>query len=134
MLIVLLLAALFHALAPAAQQVDPEKPSTRRTAESCQEFRTLGSIIWSCLLTVFACTWTAIHPNLPGPDEGKLRILWTRIKLVLIALVAPEYILLWATVQRTAAKKIVAEAQSKHFTHATEITQLILIRYNRGRS
>ncbi len=104
MLIVLFLAAFFRAMAHAAPQIDPEKPSS--AAEACQQFRTLGTIIWSCLLTVFACTWTAIHPNLPGPDDEKLRILWTRIKLVLLALVAPEYILLWAVRQRLSARKL----------------------------
>jgi hypothetical protein len=23
-------------------------------------------IIWSCLVTIFACSWTVIHPDLPG--------------------------------------------------------------------
>ncbi|KAJ8581296.1 hypothetical protein M405DRAFT_885778 [Rhizopogon salebrosus TDB-379] len=31
---------------------------------------TVWDIIWICAETLIACTWTAIHPNILGEDEG----------------------------------------------------------------
>jgi hypothetical protein len=33
--------------------------------------RTVWDIIWIRAKTLIACTWTAIHPNILGKDEGK---------------------------------------------------------------
>jgi hypothetical protein len=30
----------------------------------------LDNRVWSWLATVFACTWVAVHPNLPGPRDA----------------------------------------------------------------
>jgi hypothetical protein len=61
---------------------------------------------------MFACTWTAVHPNLPGPDDSKVRVFGGRMKIVLVALIAPEYVLFWALMQRNAAKALVAAAKA----------------------
>ncbi|KAG1759943.1 hypothetical protein EDD22DRAFT_806031, partial [Suillus occidentalis] len=58
--------------------------------------RTLWSVIWSCAATLFACTWTAIHPNIPGMDEGKLIVLCRRLRIMIMALVAPDLMITWA--------------------------------------
>ena len=31
--------------------------------------RTIWSIVWSCLVTIFSCTWVAVHPNVPCPKK-----------------------------------------------------------------
>src|SRR6267154_4632554 len=71
--------------------------------------RTLWTIIWSCAATLFACTWTAIHPNIPGTDERKIAVVSRRLFIMLLALIAPELIITWATRQflsvRQAANK-----------------------------
>jgi hypothetical protein len=46
--------------------------------------------------TLFACTWTAIHPNIPGVDEGKVIIIISRC---LFIMVPPELIITWAVRQ-----------------------------------
>src|ERR1700691_5725134 len=33
--------------------------------------RTKTSIVWSCLVTIFSCTWVAVHPNIPGPNAKR---------------------------------------------------------------
>jgi hypothetical protein len=59
--------------------------------------RSLSDIVQSCLATIFACTWLAIHANIPAPDEGFIRVnIARRLKIVLVALIAPELIILWA--------------------------------------
>ncbi|KAG1730956.1 uncharacterized protein EDB91DRAFT_1085251 [Suillus paluster] len=71
--------------------------------------RTLWDIIWSCGATLLACTWTAIHPNIPGMNEGKLTIMRRRLFIMVVALISPELIITWAAWQflsaRAAAKK-----------------------------
>ena len=66
--------------------------------------RTLFSVAWSCLLTVFICAWTSVHPNVPPRSQG-LGIL-RRVKLMFTTVVAPELILAWAIRQWFAAREI----------------------------
>ena len=70
------------------------------------KMRTHWEIIWSCVSTLFICTWVAIHPNIPPRGEGHLRSLWRRIKLMLWTLLVPELILIWAYKQWAAARYI----------------------------
>lgn len=65
--------------------------------------RTLWNIIWSCGVTLFACAWTAIYPNIPGMDEKRLAIFFRRILIVIMVLIAPELILTWASRQFSSA-------------------------------
>ncbi|KAG1880119.1 hypothetical protein F4604DRAFT_1679230 [Suillus subluteus] len=73
-------------------------------SSSCSNTRTLWDIIWSCAATLFACTWTAIHPNVPGMDEGKFTVLSRRLGIMMIALIAPEVMITWATIQFISAR------------------------------
>jgi hypothetical protein len=91
---------------------------------SCQDYnncRSLLSIIWSCITTIFLCTWVAVHPNVPEPvdttvdrtDKGiwsrhahQLSCFRDRIVMFICALLVPEYILAWAIRQFLVARKI----------------------------
>ena len=71
--------------------------------------RTSWDIILSCALTLFACTWTAVHPNIPGIEEGIIAVTSRRLFLMLMALIAPELMITWSAGQffsaRDAAEK-----------------------------
>ncbi|KAJ7366323.1 hypothetical protein DFH08DRAFT_929247 [Mycena albidolilacea] len=54
--------------------------------------RSLFNILSGCLVTVFACTWVSVHPNVPGPNQGQLALTWRRLGLMLAAVIAPELI------------------------------------------
>ncbi|KFY14622.1 hypothetical protein V492_02513 [Pseudogymnoascus sp. VKM F-4246] len=65
-------------------------------------------ILWSSLFTIFACTYTILHLNVPeqrdSQDAGKWEILkwgmkrlWGKAKWMLITVLAPEAILLYAS-------------------------------------
>ncbi|KAJ8582552.1 hypothetical protein M405DRAFT_750064, partial [Rhizopogon salebrosus TDB-379] len=88
-----------------------------RDSSSSGDTRTLWDIIWSCAATLFACTWTAIHPNIPGVDESKRAITSRRFFILFIALVAPELIITWATRQYFSARKATI-----NFNHTFEWT------------
>lgn len=79
-------------------------PNISPTCERLSECRTLVSIIWSCLSVIIACTWTAVHPNVPSPYYGFWKRLSTRIGITLVGLIAPELILFWAMLQWRSAK------------------------------
>jgi hypothetical protein len=71
-------------------------------------FRSTLDILWSCLFTIFACTWTIQHLNVPkqrnGRDPSFLGDLkWTvkrvckSVKWMLVTIIAPEWIVGTAT-------------------------------------
>jgi len=71
---------------------------------SSNNTRTLWDLILSCGWTLFACTWTAVHPNIPGVNEGKVAIASRRIFIMVMALIAPELMITWATRQFFSAR------------------------------
>ena len=114
MLIILLLFALFQTLrgVPLSYPTNPPDDFSTfclRDTESHFGLRTEWDIIISCFATIFACTWSAIHPNIPAPTD----CWWTRFKrqvmTTICALLAPELITFWALQQRIAAGKIMEE-------------------------
>ncbi|KIK66921.1 hypothetical protein GYMLUDRAFT_218308 [Collybiopsis luxurians FD-317 M1] len=66
--------------------------------------RSVVGIIWSCVTTIFACTWVAVHPNLPSEDDSDWAIYRRRARILIVALIVPEYIILWAANQSRSAK------------------------------
>jgi hypothetical protein len=78
-------------------------PGIQSTSEHT---RTLWQLIYSCAATIFACIWVSVHPNVPGRQDSRWKILGARLKLMLVALIAPEVIVLFAMRQRRVAVKI----------------------------
>ncbi|KAF8588771.1 hypothetical protein K439DRAFT_1629357 [Ramaria rubella] len=92
----------------------------QRALSSCKDIdncRTLWDIIWSCLATVLSCTWVAIHPNIPDPDEGRFRIALRRLEMFVVALIAPELVVAWAMRQWVAARMIAKQHRGWSQTH-----------------
>ncbi|KAJ8586741.1 hypothetical protein M405DRAFT_822873 [Rhizopogon salebrosus TDB-379] len=71
--------------------------------------RTMWSIISSCMLTLFACIYSAIHPNIPSPKDGPVRILWRRFGIMIMALIFPELIATWAMRQWLCARRVTTQ-------------------------
>ena len=76
--------------------------------------RTVFSIVWNCLVTMTLCTWSSVHPNIPGPDEGWWEMKRLRIELMLWGLFAPEFVLIWAARQCRGARYIRREVHGEH--------------------
>jgi hypothetical protein len=75
---------------------------------SSASFRGTTGILWSCLVTLVACIFTAIHLNIPT-ETSTLRRLLQKLKWVLIALVAPEIVLYCASSQFSEARTLIQE-------------------------
>ncbi|KXN89069.1 hypothetical protein AN958_06338 [Leucoagaricus sp. SymC.cos] len=76
-------------------------------------YRTTPQIVWTCLATIFACTWVVIHPNLPGPYDSGFQRFRRRITIALVTIIAPELIAIWAARQLDSARKIKDEFNEK---------------------
>ncbi|KAM0562393.1 hypothetical protein ACHAPJ_002083 [Fusarium lateritium] len=71
---------------------------------------TLG-IIWSCILTLALCVWSALHLNIP-PKGNTVTQYWLRVlRWVLLGILAPELVLWAAWRQWKSAKLLTAEMQ-----------------------
>ena len=70
--------------------------------------RSVWAIVWSCVATLFACGWVAVHPNVPSARDSELRILGRRLVIMVYMILAPELIIRWAACQYFDAKAIAA--------------------------
>ncbi|KAJ7151291.1 hypothetical protein C8R43DRAFT_1067476 [Mycena crocata] len=89
----LLLFFLVHVIYTNGRPISGPQLDSRALTQSCDdinECRKLFDIVWGCLATIFACTWVSVHPNVPPPNQSRLALLWRRLKLMLVAIVAPE--------------------------------------------
>ena len=77
-------------------------PSACDDINSC---RTLWSIIYGCIATIFACTYLALHPNVPDPRHTQWRIRAARICSVFMAFFVPEFVVAGAASQWWAVRK-----------------------------
>ena len=105
-------------------RANPIPPITSRSLEpnSCSDLshcRSIWNIIWSCIVTIFSCTWVAVHPNVPCPKKREeknrfqrwirnplMSFVEHRLLLFVCALLVPEYVLAWAIRQYLKAREI----------------------------
>jgi hypothetical protein len=79
-------------------------PSTTVNFVSSADKRGTIDILFSCLFTIIACTWTVQHLNVPEQREGRdpgwlgnikwtMKRTWTSTKWMLLTVLAPELLL-----------------------------------------
>ncbi|KAI0059779.1 hypothetical protein BV25DRAFT_1918174 [Artomyces pyxidatus] len=95
--------------------------ATTSTSDTCTDIsicRTRYTIIWSSLVTILACVWTAVHRNVPEPEsDGESRFwrmmgqVWEAAKIVVVTVLAPEWVLAWAVRQWLNARRVVKELE-----------------------
>lgn len=104
-----------------------EPINTTLSSDSCIDInscRTLDDITQSCILTILACVWFAVHRNIPAPKanppEGEsflhklrrmIRTQWQAVIVLIVTLIAPEWILAWALRQMFRARELVGELE-----------------------
>lgn len=71
---------LFLSLLPWLVQAQPKKGSDDFLSwQESPNTRGTMDIIWTCLFTVFICTWTVVHLNIPAPPKTDTTVrLWLR--------------------------------------------------------
>ncbi|KAF8331027.1 uncharacterized protein EI90DRAFT_2921046 [Cantharellus anzutake] len=87
--------------APDAPQICQHPPPNNSTAlsinysDACNDLRTcqtMWSMVYSCLLTIFACVWTAMHPGVPKQYSAWSPQTGSRRTQMILTLVLPEMI------------------------------------------
>ncbi|KAK4225957.1 hypothetical protein QBC38DRAFT_420222 [Podospora fimiseda] len=68
-------------------------------------YRGTSQILWSCLLTLIACVYNALHLNIPAPDRrGSWHMFKRKLLWIIIALLAPEVVVYTASMQYLRAR------------------------------
>lgn len=62
-------------------------------------------IISSCFLTIFLCTWTCLHLNVPATGEGEWRPILRKFRWMMLTILGPEFTVAFAAGQRANAKR-----------------------------
>ena len=73
---------------------------------SSASYRGTLDIIWSCVLTLTACIYTALHLNI-SPHTSKQKQLWRKVGWAALTLIAPELVLYIAVEQFIEARDLV---------------------------
>ncbi|KZP34003.1 hypothetical protein FIBSPDRAFT_943080 [Athelia psychrophila] len=85
----------------ASRPLDDTNPPTSSgsisdVCDNLNNCRSLVSIITSCLATIFACVWSAVYPNVPGPKQSWISRQLESFKIIIVTLLVPEWVLAWA--------------------------------------
>ncbi|KAG1725930.1 hypothetical protein EDB19DRAFT_2043106 [Suillus lakei] len=105
----------------------PTTNSTATTSDSSESplftTRTLWNIVSSCIITLFACIYSAIHPNIPSPQDSPVLILWRRLGIMIMALIFPELIIAWAMRQWLSARQVTKEFKESGFFNVPQLQE-----------
>ncbi len=74
---------------------------------------TIG-IIWNCVMTLAICCWVMLHLNVPAKTDGLCCLMFRKARWLMLALLAPELVMLFACGQWASAKRSVADMQQSH--------------------
>ncbi|KDR74668.1 hypothetical protein GALMADRAFT_1334015 [Galerina marginata CBS 339.88] len=83
---------------------------------ACTNTRSTWDIFWSCLVTIIACSWVSVHPNILAPDEGRQRKVLQQLELTFWSIISPEVIIYWAASQWFGAHRIVSKFSKYSWT------------------
>src|SRR5271156_3570535 len=68
-------------------------------------------ILWSCASTLFICVWVMLHLNVPAESDTLWTLYLRKAKWLLLALLAPELLMLFASGQWASAKRSVTDME-----------------------
>jgi len=85
----------------------PTPPATREGWVSQPNGRGTIDIIWTSLITIFLCTWTSLHLNIPSLEENYWQHIKRKFRWNLQAIMGPEFIVAFATGQKVEARRSV---------------------------
>ncbi|KAJ5390792.1 uncharacterized protein N7496_001860 [Penicillium cataractarum] len=85
--------------------------------------RSAWDILWTCLSTIFACTWTLLHMDVPPRNMSVARFTISKIRLWVLTILAPEVTFVRAAGQLDDArtlKKVCNKAQKRRDAESSE--------------
>ena len=69
--------------------------------------RSTISLLYNCLFTVFLCTWSAMHLNVPAETDTQLRMFLRKCKWMIVGVLAPELVAALAIQESYSARAFV---------------------------
>ncbi|CAM5999658.1 unnamed protein product [Sphagnum balticum] len=72
-------------------------------------------IIWSCLVTIFLCSWSILCLQIPAKEDTRFDILWRRLWLTFLCALGPEFILNLALGQWSSARQSVRDFHASNY-------------------
>src|ERR1700740_3843817 len=58
--------------------------------------RGTASLLYTCLITIFLCVWSAMHIPIPERNKSKTENCVYKVKMAVLAIIAPEAVFLLA--------------------------------------
>jgi uncharacterized membrane protein len=115
MLIPLLFLTVLHSSLPVAGAEQTGQNATTHTTvgwvSDADNNRSTISLLYNCLFTIFLCTWSAMHLNVPGEKDTQLRTFLRKCKWMLIGVLAPEFVAALAIIEWDNAWKLVRQVR-----------------------
>lgn len=106
------------AIATSMNDISLASASASDTCKDIDICRTRYTIIWSSLVTILACVWTAVHRNVPEPERADESRFWRIVggvleaaKIVVVTVLVPEWVLAWAVRQSLNARVVSRELE-----------------------
>jgi hypothetical protein len=56
--------------------------------------RGTASLLYTCLITIFLCVWSAMHIPIPARNYSRTGYFFYKVELAVLAIIAPEYVFL----------------------------------------
>lgn len=91
-------------------------------------------LVYGCLSTIFACTWTVLHLNVPGQDEPQWRTSVRKLKWMAITILFPEFMFAKAICELRLAVADLAAMHKALRKNPIEWTDTQSVDYNRNGS
>ena len=90
---------------PAACTANPPSAGRKTGWVSQPDGRGTFDILWGSLFTIFLCTWTSLHLNVPSLTETYMQRWYRKLRWMIQAIMGPELIVGFATGQKVEALK-----------------------------
>lgn len=98
---------LYTAIATATSTQNATASTSREGWVAQPNGRGTFDIIWSSLVTIFLCTWTSLHLNVPAIHESYFKRHARKFRWQVQAIMAPEFVVAFATGQKVEAQRSV---------------------------
>ena len=86
-----ILAVLFVSALSVGNGTSTNDPVNKKVGWYDVKYRSTTAVVYSCLSTILACTWTSLHLNLPSAiDTTKTKIL-RKVKWMILTILFPEF-------------------------------------------
>ena len=97
---------------PAINSTTPGNPQYLWRGEP--EQRGTSGILVICISTLIICVWSTVHFNIPTIRRAPIRRFFTQVLWMVIALIAPEFLLYLAINERISAAFLVKKTLASH--------------------